>query len=109
MALLDFMKDRPQPQAAAKPMAATPGQQAATRDVAKSLSGADLAKVHEIGARLQKATVHVPGNSQGADGSSNAALLQKQNNQNKTQAAMSPTDRFAGQTSLQKRSGGWER
>lgn len=109
MAILDFIKNRPQPQPATKTAPESAKAEPAKKDVAQVLSGADRAKVHDISERLKKATIHVQGNSLGTEGSSNAALLQKQNNQDKTQAAMSPTDRFAGQTALQQKARGWER
>ena len=110
MALLDFMNNRPQQQAAAKPAPQTPKPET-QKDVTKVLSPAELAKFREVGERLQKATAHTRGNAQqsGAGDGSNAALLQKQSNQEKTQAALSPTDQFKGQTATQGRSRGWER
>jgi|SRR5579871_2469151 len=109
MALLDFMKNRPQ-QTAAKPTQEAPKPEA-QKDVSKVLSPAELAKFREVGERLQKATAHARTGSQqpSAGDGSNAALLQKQNNQEKTQAALSPTDHFKGQTATQKRARGWER
>jgi hypothetical protein len=110
MALLDFIKNRPQQQPAAKPAPQTPKPEV-KQDIAKALSPADLATVREVGARLQKATAHSRDGAQqpAAGDGGNAALLQKQSNQEKTQAALSPTDRFKGQTMTQKRAGGWER
>lgn len=105
---LDFIKNRQQ-QAAPKPGVETARPAPEKQDVSKVVPASELAKAREIGDRLKKATMHVKGGPSAGEGSSNAALLQKQNNQDKTQAAMSPTDRFAGQTALQKRSGGWER
>ena len=109
MALLDFMKNRPQ-QTAGKPAPETPKPEA-RKDVSQVLSAAELAKFREVGERLQKASVHArSGHQQAAAGDgSNAALLQKQNNQDKAQAALSPTDQFKGQTATQKRARGWER
>ncbi len=110
MALLDFMKNRPQQQTAAKPAAETPKPEA-QKDVTKVLSPAELAKFREVGERLQKATAHSRAGTQppAAGDGGNAALLQKQNNQERTQAALSPTDHFKGQTAIQKRARGWER
>jgi hypothetical protein len=109
MALLDFMKERPQQQTAAKPAPETPMPEA-QKDVTKVLSPAQLAKFRDVGERLQKATAHSrSGAQQSAGDGGNAALLQKQNNQEKTQAALSPTDHFKGQTATQKRARGWER
>jgi hypothetical protein len=113
MALLDFMKNRPQQMAAnATPKTApeTPKPEA-QKDVSKVLSPGELAKFREVGERLQKATAHARGGMQQstAGDSGNAALIQKQNNQEKAQAALSPTDRFKGQTAVQKRSRGMER
>ena len=110
MAFLDFMKNRPQQEQAAKPAPQTPKPEA-QKDVTKVLSPAELAQFREVGERLQKATAHARGGMQQAaagDGS-NAALLQKQNNQDKAQAALSPTDHFKGQTATQKKARGWER
>ncbi len=112
MAILDFIKNRQQ-QAAPNPTAKLAIEAAkpapAQQDVSKVVPASELAKAREVGDRLRKATMHVQAGPSAGEGSSNAALLQKQNNQNKTQAAMSPTDRFAGQTALQKGSRGWER
>ena len=108
MAILDFIKNRQQ-QAAPKPAIETAKPAPAKQDVSKVVPASELAKAREIGQRLNKATMHVQAGPSAGEGSSNAALLQKQNNQDKTQAAMSPTDRFAGQTSLQQKSRGWER
>jgi len=111
MAFLDFMKNRPQPQAVAKAPSA-PQPTPASKDVSKAISSVDLAQFRAVGERMQKATSHQRSNHSqpGGNDGGNAALLQKQNNQDKTQAALSPTDRFNGQTALQKpRSRGWER
>ena len=110
MALLDFIKNRPQPQAAAKHAPETPKPEA-SKDATKVLSPIELAKFREVGERLRQATSHLQGSSQqpAAGDASNAALLQKQSNQDKTQAALSPTDHAKGQTATPKRSRGWER
>ncbi len=110
MALLDFIKNRPQPQAAPKPAPEAPAAQTTQKDVSRVLSAPDLAQFREVGARLEKATAHArnPVQPDAGDGG-NAALLQKQNNQDRTQAALSPTDRYKGQTATQKRALGWER
>ena len=109
MAFLDFIKNRPQPQTEVKTATKNASPEAGKPSVAQSLSPATLAKAREIGQQLSKATAHLPGNAQPTEGGSNAALLQKQNNQDKVQAPMSPTDRFNGKTALQKPSRGWER
>ena len=109
MAFLDFMKNRPQPQPAAKATPETPKPEPPKKDVSQVISSADSAKARQAGEIINKATAHIRSESQPTEGGSNAALLQKQNNQDKTQAAMSPTDRFAGQTALQKPGRGWER
>jgi hypothetical protein len=110
MAYLDFIKNRPQPQAAPKPAPETPVPQAPQKDVNKVLSPPDLARFREVGARLEKATAHARNHVQTEAGDGgNAALLQKQNNQDRTQAALSPTDHYKGQTATQKRALGWER
>jgi hypothetical protein len=110
MALLDFIKNRPQQPAAATPPAQTPTPEP-KKDVTKVLSPADLAKAREIGERIQKATLHARSaqDQPAAGDAGNAALLQKQSNQDKTQAALSPTDRSKGQAMTQKRASGWER
>jgi hypothetical protein len=109
VAILDFIKQHRQQQQAAAPAAQVAMQAPAKQDVAKVLSASELAKAKEAGELFKRANMRfAPGNSAGESGS-NAALLQKQNNQDKTQAALSPTDRFAGQTVLQKKSRGWER
>ena|SRR5579859_3844347 len=115
MAYLSFIANRPQQQSAPKPTTPAPTSDApkpeALKDISKTLSQGDLAKVKEVGERLHKATAHMresaPSPTAGDGG--NAALLQKQNNQDKTQAALSPTDKFKGQTAPPKRAGGWER
>ena len=78
-------------------------------DVSKVVPSSDLAMAREVGERLKKASMHVGTGATAGQGDSNAALLQKQNNQDKTQAPMSPTDRFSGQTAIQKKSRGMER
>jgi hypothetical protein len=110
MALLDFIKNRPQPETPAKPAQEAPKPEA-PKDISKLLSPAQLAQVREVGERLQKATFHSQGGMQqpAAGDSTNAALLQKQNDQDKAQAALSPTDHHSGQTAVQKRARGWER
>ena len=108
MAILDFIKNRQQ-QAAPKPAIEAAKTAPVKQDVSKVVPALQLAKAREIGERLNRATMHVKSGPTAGEGGSNAALLQKENNQNKTQAAMSPTDRFAGQTAIQKRSRGWER
>ena len=112
MAFLDFMKNRPQLQPIAKPASPAPRQQAPPKDVTKVLSAEQLAHFREVGQRMRQATSHLRSNwpqPAGSD-SGNAALLQKQNNQGKTQSPMSPTDQFKGQPSVQRpRSRGWER
>ncbi len=112
MAILDIIKNRQQ-QAAPKP-AQSPAIESvkpapAQPDVSKVVPASELAKAREVGERLKKASMHVGTGASAGQGDSNAALLQKQNNQDKTQAAMSPTDRFSGQTALQKQSRGMER
>jgi hypothetical protein len=113
MPLLDFMKNRPQQtttKPASMPAVETPKPEV-QKDVTKVLSPAELAKFRDVGERLQKATAHARGGmpQPGAADGGNAALLQKQNNQEKTQAALSPTDQFNGQTVTQKKARGWER
>ncbi|HET6841375.1 MAG TPA: hypothetical protein VFK06_06765 [Candidatus Angelobacter sp.] len=110
MALLDFIKQRTQQQSGPKPTMETPKLEA-QKDVSKVLSGAELAKFRDVGERLQKATTYSRSQllAPAAGDDSNAALLQKQNNQNKAQAALSPTDHHKGQTAIQKRARGWER
>jgi hypothetical protein len=99
MSLLDFMKNRSQPQPAAKASSQTPTQQAPMKP--ENLPDAQKAKVHEAVALLDKATQHRVLQPSAEEGGSNAALLQKQNNQDKVQAALSPTDNFNGKTALQ--------
>ncbi len=108
MAILDFMKNR-QTQAAPKPAVEATKPAPVQQSVSNVVPASALAKAREVGERLKKATMHFRGGAQTAEGGSNAALLQKQNNQDKVQAAMSPTDRFSGQTALQQKSRGWER
>ena len=112
MAILDFIRNRQQ-QATPKP-ATSPAVEATKvaptkQDVSKVVPASELAKAMEVGERLKKASMHVGTGPSTGQGDSNAALLQKQNNQDKTQAAMSPTDRFSGQTAIQKKSRGMER
>lgn len=112
MAILDFIKNRGQGQAVSGPAAQpteAPNLAPAQRDVAKVVPASELAKAREVGERLKKASMHIGGQGAAGETGSNAALLQNQNNQDKTQVAMSPTDRFAGKTALQQRSRGWER
>jgi hypothetical protein len=70
-------------------------------NAAKSLTPAQQARVQEISARMQKATAHLqtqPAKPPApAEGDANHALMQKAENQNKTQAALSPTDQVKGQ------------
>jgi hypothetical protein len=110
MALLDFIKARNQQQAATKPAPATPKPEA-QKDVTKVLSASQLAEFRAVGERLQQATAHLRGHAPqvAAGDGGHAALLQKQNNQDKTQAALSPTDRAKGQTVTQQRARGWVR
>jgi hypothetical protein len=110
MALLDFIKNRPQPQPAAKPAVETQKPEAAPKDVTKVLSPGELARFRALGEKLDKATAYARGNARPeAAGGGNEALLQKQSNQQKTQAALSPTDHYKGQTATQKKAMGWER
>jgi len=110
MALLDFIKNRNQHQPAAKPAPQTPKPEM-QKDVTKVLSASQLAEFRAVGERLQQATAHLraPAQQMTTGDGGNAALLQKQNNQDKTQAALSPTDRHKGQTVTQQRARGWER
>lgn len=109
MAFLDFMKSRTPAQAAAKPAPAVPVQTQA-KGIEQTLSKETLAKAREVGARIEQATAHLRTSApEGAGGGSNAALRQKQNNQDRTQAALSPTDRFKGQAATKDKSRGWER
>src|SRR3954451_21371433 len=109
MAFLDFMKNKPQQNLTAQPPSQTPRPDV-SKDVTKVLSPAELSKFREVGERLQKASVHRGGPQlAGAGDGSNSALIQKQQNQNKTQAALSPTDQFKGQTATQNKARGWER
>ena len=108
MAILDFIKNRQQ-QVAPKPATETAKAAPVKQDVSKVVPASELAKAREVGDRLKKATMHMQTGASAGDSSSNAALLQKQNNQDKTQAAMSPTDRFAGHANTQKKARGWER
>lgn len=112
MAILDFIKNRQQqaaPSATPKPAIEAAKPAVGKPDISKVVPASELAKAREVGDRLRKASMHIQAGASAGEGSSNAALLQKQNNQDKTQAAMSPTDRFAGQTALQKKARGWER
>jgi hypothetical protein len=111
MAILDFIKNRQQQ--AAKPAQARAPQTALTtpakQDVSKVVPASELAKAREIGERLKKASMQVQTGKSAEQTGGNAALLQNQNNQDKVQPAMSPTDRFAGKTALQGKGRGWER
>jgi len=111
MAILDFIKNRQQqtaPNPTPKPTVEA-AKSAPAQDVSKVVPSAELAKAREIGEMLRKASMHVQAGPASGESGSNAALLQNQNNQDKVQAPMSPTDRFKGQTGQQKRAGGWER
>jgi hypothetical protein len=108
MAILDFIKNRQQ-QPAPKPTVEAVPLEPVKQDITKVVPASELAKAKDVGERLNKATMHVQAGPSAGGGDSNSALLQKQNNQDKTQAALSPTDRFAGQTAVQKGSRGWER
>ena len=121
MAYLDWMKEKPatqqpsvaktsqqQDQAAPAPRNAKEfyAQQAAQDKAAEKPIDAQLeARATAIGERMQKATAHLtagaPAQAAAPEGGGNAALLQKAQNQDKTQAALSPTDNVKGQTALQ--------
>ncbi len=110
MAFLDFIKNRDQ----------QPAQQAAKPETAKEMYSREAAqekanridptpeqveKAQKIGETLRKATQHIGNdNAPQADASSNgsqsspAAEMQKQNGQDKAQAALSPTDNASGKT-----------
>lgn len=110
MAILDFIKNRQQQQSPSPSPAAKSAQQTAPKqDVSKVIPASELAKAREVGDRIKKATMHMQDGTPTGNGGGNAALLQNQNNQDKVQKAMSPTDRFAGKTALQGRSSGWQR
>jgi hypothetical protein len=110
MAILDFIRNRQRQASPSQAQAAKPVQQAPARqDVSKVIPASELAKAREIGDRLKRATMHMQAGASSGEGGSNAAMLQKQNNQDKVQAPMSPTDRFAGKTALQGKARGWER
>ena len=109
MALLDFVKNRQQQQAAPQPVAKTAQLAPTQQDVSKVVPASELAKARAVGETLKKASMHIQAGPAAGENGSNAALLQNQNNQDKVQAPMSPTDHFNGRTALQKRAGGWER
>src|ERR1022692_1036632 len=97
MALLDFVQNR---NTQVKPP--EPAKQPITAKTIQGLSQADQAKFQEAKALLEKATAHrQPKPEAPAEDGSNAAMLQKANGQEKTQAALSPTDNFKGKTALQ--------
>lgn len=108
MAILDFMRNRQQ-KTTAKPALDDVKSTTAPQRPSNVIPASELAKAREIGERLKRATMHIQGGASAGEGGSNAALLQKQNNQHKAQAAMSPTDRSAGKTALQQKSRGRER
>jgi hypothetical protein len=121
MAFLDWMKDRPatQQQSVAKtsqqqkqeaPEARTAkemyAQQAAQDKAAeKTITPAVKTEADRATAFLDKASIHQQArNAPDAEsGGTNSAHLQKQNNQDKSQAALSPTDSFVGKTALQEK------
>jgi hypothetical protein len=109
MAFLDFIKNRAQQAPEAKPAPTQAPVKEAPKAIEQALSKEALQTVKEVGERLQKATIQGPSTAPAGGDGSNAALRQNQNNQDKTQAAMSPTDRFNGQAATQKKSRGWER
>lgn len=109
MGMLDFIKGKGQSQTNTAPTADKAHTLPAKPDLSQLMSTSELAKAREVGERIRKATIHVREAPAPTEGGNNAALLQTQNNQSKTQAALSPTDRFAGKTALQKPSRGWER
>jgi ankyrin repeat protein len=112
MAYLDWMKDRPatQQQSVAKTSQEQTRQAPAapSQSVAESLSPAQEKTMGEVREVMRKATAHMDKNSavmtpSAPDGGSNAAQLQKEEGHDKVQAAMSPTDEFAGKTALQEK------
>lgn len=112
MAFLDFMKQRGQGKDVAAPAPTAVQPPVHKPDLSRSIPANQLAQVREVGARLRQATAHINQGQAGptdAASGNNMALRQKQNHQDKTQAAMSPTDRYNGQTILQKKARGMER
>lgn len=109
MAILDFIKQHRQQQAQVTSAQAVAQSAPVKQDVSKVLPASELAKAREVGERLKRATMHMHSANTTPDASSNEALRQRENNQDKVQSAMSPTDRFAGKTATQQRSRGWER
>jgi Ankyrin repeats (3 copies) len=116
MAYLDWMKEKLATQQ--QPVAKTsqePNRQAPaaapTQDPAATLSAAQEKTIGEVREVMRQATAHMdkgraPTTPASPDGGGNAAQIQKQTNQDKTQEALSPTDRNKGQTRLQARSRG---
>jgi hypothetical protein len=112
MAFLDFIKQRGQGKEVAAPAPKAVQPPAHKPDISRSIPAHQLAQAREVGARLRQATLHMDQGQKGqtdAGSGGNMALLQNQNNQDKTQAALSPTDQFKGQTATQKKSRGMER
>jgi hypothetical protein len=119
MALLDFVKNRQanqQQDVAGKSQQQKPetAKQMYAREAAQEKTNAkpmdqmrpeQQAKVEQIKATLEKSTQHMnrdaaaPASAPANDGG-NTAHMQKQNNQEKTQAALSPTDNTAGKTAI---------
>lgn len=113
MGFLDFVKGARNPGAEVTRKPEQAKTVAPTQDVKSVLTADQLAKFREVGERMAKATNHLRqesarlGDAGSAD--SNWALRQKQNHQDKTQAALSPTDQFAGAPAKGTRARGWER
>jgi hypothetical protein len=76
---------------------------AKTQEPAKPITPEIKAQAERATAALDKATQHqqAPSAPASPEGSSNAAQLQNQNQQDKTQAALSPTDDAKGKTATQ--------
>jgi hypothetical protein len=130
MALVDFMKGRKagqQQAVAGKTQEQNP--QASNTETAKEKSTRlaveektnrvaptpdQEARARVIGEEMRKATQHSEQRGTAApdtpaDAGSNAAKLQKQDHQNKTQEALSPTDDAAGKAATQKKPQGQEK
>lgn len=116
MAFLDFIKNRAAQQPAAekaeqqkpetaKEMYSRQDAQAKANRIAPTPD--QQSRAQKIGEEMRKATQHLqqpPTASPSAgEGSSNAAQLQKQNQQGKAQEALSPTDDAKGKTAVQEK------
>ena len=103
MGFLDWIKagSAQQPAAQTTTPVATPAP--AVRSAAESLNEAQRREAAQARALMDKATQHLHGNAPPrapapGDCGSNNALRQMQNNQDKTQAPMSPTDDRRGRS-----------